>query len=213
MKEIKESTYKDGVQTNIEIAKELLATAQEFVVNNPISRGQAADKLKDVNLKIRDTDLSRKRLVKPLNDRVKSINESFKSILEPLRMAQSLFRGKLNAYEAEQERIRKEEQARIEAEKAKAAAELEDAGDTEAAEEIRNEPVPEAKTSVHTQESSSHVRKVWDFEVEDESKIPRKFFVLNESMVKATIRQQAKDGKKPEVPGVRAFQRTSVAVS
>lgn len=59
----------------------------------------------------------RKELVGPLNDQVKAINSYCKDITAPLMLADTHVRSQLDEFASKQEKIRRAEQARIEAER------------------------------------------------------------------------------------------------
>lgn len=65
----------------------------------------------------------------------------------------------------------------------------------------------EAITTVQTARGSATRRKVWTFEVTDPSSVPRQFLTVDEKAIRAAV----KDGER-EIPGVRIFEESSLAV-
>lgn len=57
-------------------------------------------------------------------------------------------------------------------------------------------------------------RTTWDFEIEDITKVPAEYLLVNEQMVRAAIRGAAKRDGVPQVkiPGIRVVARTKAAV-
>ena len=121
------------------------------------------------------------------------------------------------AQEAERARQQKEraaamEQQRIEAEAAlKRAAELESQGRNDLAEKVleKAEAIAEAAPAIVepvkvevAKTAGLGTRMVWDFEVEDLSKVPLEYMQLNESKVKAMI-------KFNDIAGIRRFERVA----
>jgi len=123
---------------------------------------------------------------------------------------------------AERERIAREaaEKARVEAEEL-ARKQAEDAGldETEVDEWVAEstqsvpevvaevEQVPEdlAKTTKGTI-GSINVRKTWDFEVTNQSEIPRAYCVPDEKRIRVAVRAGVRD-----IPGVRIFEKETIA--
>lgn len=97
-----------------------VAPTKALTVRDPESSQQAIDVAKDIKLYMNRVEEKRKELVGPLNERVKTINAYCKQITAPLIDADGHVRGQLNAFAAEQEKIRRAEEARIEAERMEA---------------------------------------------------------------------------------------------
>lgn len=148
--------------------------------------------------------------VKPLNDQVKRINEMFKAWSAPLDRADQIIRGKVLAYRQEQERRRREEEERLrklaEKEHARLVRQAEKRGETPPP----PPPVPvipqTAKTVAGTVGSVT-TRKEWDFEIVDETLIPREYLMVNEAKIRAVVRAGVRN-----IPGVRIFEREVLAV-
>lgn len=147
-------------------------------------------------------------------------------------VALSVLKTKMGSYNAEQERFRRSEEARLQEELRVAAAaearrvsedqaildaiEAEDAGDAKAADALLNNPVPVQvyvpsvilpKCVPQVQGISS--RQTWSFRVTDINLVPRKYLVVDEKTV-GGIARALKD--KTEIPGIEVFPVDSVAV-
>jgi hypothetical protein len=61
--------------------------------------------------------------------------------------------------------------------------------------------------TVETDSAQVTARLVWDFEIVDESKIPREYLMVNEKAIRAAIKAGVRD-----IPGVRIFQKEELAV-
>ncbi len=114
----------------------------------------------------------------------------------------------------EEEQKRLQEEAEIEAE----AQRFENAGYIKEAEEIR-EKKPEQEVTVLPDEASLKgisVKKIWDFEILDEEKIPRRFLSVDSTKIREYIKE-VKDkilgNESLDIPGIRIYARDSVAVS
>ena len=121
--------------------KQMLAAAQSYAIDCPEMYEAAAEDLKAVKTKWKEIEAKRTEIVKPLNEAVKAVNNLFRAPLDYLTQAEGVLKGALLTYDNEQERIRKAEQARLEAvaraEQARLRAEAEAA--ERAAQEARRE--------------------------------------------------------------------------
>lgn len=207
-------------------AAELINLVDVMRVETEEENELAADTVKAIKEKISSAEALRKSLVGPINDHVKSINAAFRKVTEPLERAMSKLKAKMVVYiEAETVRRRAEAEAkrRLEEEEAlKKAEALEKAGETEAADaylekeagrQERAEKRAAAKPTTRGLASTAYGRKVWAFEIVDQSAIPREYLDVNSTRILAEIRRQAAEGKgQPTIPGIRAFQRSEVGV-
>lgn len=180
----------------------------------------------------------RKELVKPLNDQVNAINEYAKQISEPLKTAEMHIKSQLVAHEQKLEAIRREEQKRLEEERRRKEEELakKQQFDREQAEIARafapsdeddknlkrQELVAEAAANreqhqlqrqIRSDEKAieanrvSGTRKVWKFAIEEAGLVPREFLVVDEQAVRRAVAAGVR-----EIPGVRIFEETSIAL-
>lgn len=94
-----------------------VAPTKNIRVTDPVSSQSAIEVAQRIKSFVSMVEDKRKELVGPLNARVKAINEYCKKISAPLTEADSHVRSQLNAFAAEQERLRRIEEARIEAER------------------------------------------------------------------------------------------------
>lgn len=192
----------------------------------------SAKTIKEFQRRIED---KRTELVRPLNDEVKMINAYAKEIMDPLGKAEAHLKDQLIKWEKQLEMQRQAELARLEEERkkheaerlAKIAAETEKALEitdifgleeneiqqvSTAVAEIERETFEKKidfnrKTAAINSEKVSGVKKVWVFEVTMLSKIPKKYFELDEKKIREAIASGTR-----EIPGLRIFQETSIAI-
>ncbi len=142
---------------------------------------------------------------------------SFKNeTLKPYQDLQAEVNRSMTTYRIKVEEKRQEEarkaaeKARIEAEAARKAEvkAAEKAGDKEGAKNLKQAPIIPVSAPPKTAEppkiKGMAVRKIWDFTVTDENKIPRKFFVLDETAIRGVVKSL---GDKHGIPGITAFQK------
>lgn len=96
---------------------EARAQAEAIQVRNPEEADLAAAALRQIKQREKAAKAERVALVKPLNDHVKDINQKFKDAAAPYKEAERIIKGKVGKYQAEQDQIRQEEEARLEAER------------------------------------------------------------------------------------------------
>ena len=150
----------------------------------------------------------RKHFVEPHTTYSHKVNAYFKPYTEPL--AEMVARlGRLTSnFALHQETERKRIQAEMDAEAARVAAAQTAEAEAAAKEGVFYEPVkvatpaaPPVSTVTRTGGGSVSQRKEWTFVVENESKVPRKYLVVDPKL----IRQDVKGGVR-EIEGVRIFE-------
>lgn len=138
-------------------------------------------------------------------------NVSIKKRLQgPAKEAEGIVKPAITKYLADQDEIRskaKEEADQAIEKKFEKAREIERLGDKEGAEEMRKtetamaEPLPPVVKAAGT-----YLTKHWTWEVEDQLKIPSRYFTLDLLKINKEVREQ-KD--KTNIPGIRVFQEAS----
>ena len=151
----------------------------------------------------------RKEYLKPLQEHQQAIRTAFDTLLEPILQADKITRGKILAFQQEQEAKRKEEE-RINALRLEAArAEMELKG------EIR-EPVdlvevsPEAPKRVSTDMGTAGLRDNWKWEVLDFALVPDEYKMINPAVLTPAAKSY-KDQRR--IPGVRIYNEPIIAVN
>ncbi len=133
-------------------AEEMMVGANRYKITTATEYTGAAEQLKLVKAKAKDLDTTRKNLTQPIDESKKRIMDFFRAPLQFLADAEAAIKKSMISYDNEQARIRREEEARLQAlarkeqerlerlaEKRAEKAEVK--GDMEKAEEIR-ESVP-----------------------------------------------------------------------
>lgn len=149
----------------------------------------------------------RKEYVKPLQDHIKAINDAFKALMEPIEVADQVTRKKILAFQAEQERIKAEQEEinrlKIEAAKKEAALTGIASGEVKLVEVI-----PEAPDRVETDLGASGVATIWKFEVVDFALLPDRFKMENATLIGKVVRAGER-----EIPGVRIWSEKNLRVT
>ena len=187
----------------------VVVAANALVVADDKGMGEATELLGWIASAKKGFEKKRRSLVKPLNDHVKMINSMFKDYTVPLDDADNTLRGKVLSYRQEQERIRREEEARL-----RKLAEEEQARLEKLAEKVGVPPpvvsTPQVQEQAKTTKSdfgSVSAKKVWDFEIVDEKAIPAEFLTVNERAIRAAVRAGTRN-----IPGVKIYQKEELSV-
>lgn len=193
---------------------------------NEADKDCACALLKEVTEYKKSIEAQRKELTAPLKSEVKDIEAKFKDPLNFLDEADKLLRAKINHYLNEQ-RARLEAEAlaqkqKQEEEALQQALELEkikkEAGDYDEVtrqaliqfvdnkqDQIINDTAKQAKINQST--STSTVRQVWTFKLNDLSQVPVEYLQLNES----AVRQAIKNGVR-NIAGLDIYQTSQIAI-
>ena len=139
---------------------------------------------------------------------------------KPLALAEATIKNKMGAYLAEQERQRREAEAKAQAEAQRAAEEqaaaeamaLEEMGETEAAQAVVAAPVVAPVVTIKPTPKPTGIATalIWKFRITDASKIPLQYMVPNEQAIGAVVRA-LKD--KTQIAGVEVYAENCVRVS
>lgn len=211
-----------------------VAPAKSVVVSDKDTQSKAMTSVKDVVGWKKKVEDKRKEMIAPLLERQREINEYAKQLTEPLIEAECHLKKQLIAWdqkleaerqaelkrialEAERKRKDAEEKAKKEREEAEA---LEMFGQKDDA--VRSNLVAQAESERRSVEIDREVRKeekavlenkvsgirtIWKYEVHEESKIPKEFWMINESAISKAVKSGVR-----EIPGVRIYEEKTMGV-
>lgn len=192
--------------------------AKALVVATPEQYQDAADHLKQLKAAQKKLDETRTSITAPMNAALKAVQNLFRTPGDRLAQAERMIKGKLAAYSDEQDRLRREEQAKADAaarrerERLDAlAARAAESGRTAAAE--RHAERAAAVVAPVIQREAPTVaavvtREVWQFQVENPALVPREYLMVDESKIRAYVRAMKADAK---IAGVRIFKEKQIA--
>jgi len=195
--------------------------ALTFEISNQNEYEQAIAFTRDIKRLYAIVEGSRKKITIPLDEAKRNIMDLFKPVTERLSKAEYLVKSFLLQYQHKQEEWRKQEEEKLrkEAENEKAkllkkAEKLEARGDTEKAEEIKQQAAEiVASTAVQLEiptEKGTGTRITWKARVVDENLIPRQYMMANLEMIGEIAR--ASKGI-IQIPGVEFFPDESLWIS
>ncbi|MDH5511483.1 MAG: hypothetical protein OEZ32_14175 [Nitrospinota bacterium] len=212
----------DAKTKAMEIARVANVDITIHTVEDYRAAGEQLTRIKHAAKQLEDLRLS---LTRPLDESKKRIMAMFARPKDDLAGAEARLKRGMVAFNAEQDRLRREAEARLRAEAEAEERRLEthrkaaldkaiEAGDEKKAEEIVNAPAPEPVAPVAVPQAMPpkvagvSTRMLWTWKITDQDKIPREYLLVNESMLTAL----AKSGKGAvKVPGVEFYQVPSIA--
>ena len=161
--------------------------AESRIIKTPDDMKLANDDLTIIARLKKAMEERRKELVKPLKDEQDRINADYKSLMAPVLDADRITRDKMLGFNAEQERIRREQEEinrkRIEA----AEAEMKLKGEmTEPLNLV--EVVPEPPRRVSTEMGTSGTIKVRKWRLVDIAKVPPEFLLVDAGKVTKLVK-------------------------
>ena len=179
----------------------VIGKAEEYVIITVKDVEDASSFLKEIKDMEKVVENKRTEFTKPLNQSLKSINETFKKMKEPLGQARDLLTKKILSWRkieadrivAEQAAYRKKQEAEAELRRLQGKPEVEE-------ESIIVAPIVNKIGNMQTV-------KRWTFDVEDFSKVPDKYKVIENVAVRNAIRDGVRD-----IPGLNIFQEESLSI-
>jgi hypothetical protein len=189
--------------------EEMQAQAEALQVEDDQSNEQAvamAGQAKQINRKI---EKARKGFVEEPNRFVKAVNSLAKSYQSKFTAIENGLKRKITDFQRQQEieRRKREAEAKRQAEEAQKKLKQEAQKAGVEAPKVEAPAMPEQPTATRTEYGAAHQRKVWTYEIQEESQIPREYLVVDQKK----IRQAVKDGIR-EIPGVKIYQDTQTVI-
>jgi hypothetical protein len=192
------------------------------VIDGEESKKEAAKILVPLKTALKDIDKTRKGIVEAPNAFVKAVNEAAKMFKDSIEAITKGLEAKVAAFSqveqieaqkrAEEERLAQMElQERLQADvDATNAANLARDPDAIMIEVPRPAPLVhmEPPKSVRTEAGTMTAVDKWNFRIADIGQVPREYLVVNETAIRAAIKQGLR-----EIPGVEIFKDTTIRVT
>lgn len=198
---MEESTKDQGIEKQVALIKQQVskaeAAATALVIKKPVDLDTATALLGKIKTVGKMITAQKESITKPLNLALKNVRLMFAPIDMGYGKAEEIVKEKMIAYqEAEEEKA---------AAKTKVIEEKVEAGTITPEKAFAKVEAITPKKNVTTATGAAQFRMVKEVEVEDETKVPREYMLLD--MVK--IRKVALAGV--AIPGVRVFEKKVVA--
>lgn len=183
-----------------ESVDEIEDSANALVVKDEASQQIAVEMAVVVKQRIDELEKQRKEKGEPFRQVWAGINSYFKPWADRLKSAKATIDRKSESwFLAEQQKRREREQKQREREQKRIAE-----GKSVTPRRMP-EPLPQSVRSESG--ASASMRETWDFEVIDAKKVPRKYLMINDKLVLATIQAEGKVMPEPSpIPGLRLFR-------
>lgn len=186
---------------------------QEYATARVIATAEdlkpATDDLSIIHKVKKALEEKRKEYLKPLQDHVKEINEVFKTLTYPIEEADRITGSKILAFQAEQDRIRREQEEINRKRQEAAEAEMRLKGELSESVNLV-EVVPEAPKRISTEMGTVGQRDNWKWEVVDFALVPDEYKMINSGVLTPVVK--ASKGK-IVIPGIRIFNEPIIAVN
>lgn len=160
--------------------------------------------LRNIAKQMKAIEKKRKSFTQPLNQSLREINSTFKELVKPLEIAKDILTQKVMDWRDAEKQKRQAEQERIEKEEARRR-KIQEAH-KEKGHEV-SEPIVMAKPKPLKETDTTHIRKVWEFEIIEMAKIPHEYLMVNKSFIREAIR----DGVRI-IPGIRIYQEETMVI-
>jgi hypothetical protein len=158
-------------------------------------------------------------IIKKAHEAHKEAVAQKKKVDAPLVEAEGIIKPRIAAWNAEQERLRREEEARLreiarkeeEERQLLAAIDAEQSGDMEESAAIMAEPVyvaPVVIPKTVPKVAGIAMKQVWKFRIVNASIVPREYMTIDEQKIGAVVRA-LKD--QTRIPGIEAYPEDTVA--
>ena len=186
-----EAEVKEKIRHHVRV----MSLVQE--VNNEQDKAMVSTAVKESKALIKKVGAARKAITAPLQQQIKQWIDKEKELLQPveeaIHNADKLVQD-FNDQIARQQQEMLNRIAQAEAEELRTAEEKD-------AEQVRQESEFKRQLA-QAQHQTDGIRKVWAFELQDLSQVPREYLVLDEKKVRQAIRSGER-----AIPGLRIFQQ------
>ena len=186
----------------------LVTYANKRVIASGEDVRAAADDLGFIARLTKAIEEKRDGYVRPHNEYVKEVNIYFKLLSDPLAVAEKITKQKVLAYNAEQERKRKEAEEinRQKIELARREAELSGTGEFT----VDTEPLPvpaAAPKTVRASTATLGTRSDRKWRLVDKELVPEEYKILNELLINNLVRNGI-----PKIPGIEIYLEDNLSV-
>ena len=209
-------------------AENMLVVAQDYQITTPDMALAAGEDLRAVKTLAKQLEEKRIAITGPINKGLQEVNALFKPAKEWLERAETLLKGKLLHYQAEERRkadeaqARADEEARRQREKLEAqATKAEASGKIEKAETLREQAqtqVAPIVMSAAPKIGGLAAREIWKAEITDKAALVRHIFEARPDLLpiieinQSALNAQARSLKEAlNLPGVKVIKEAGIA--
>ncbi len=190
--------------------KAMTTKVSKMTISNEKEVMQATELLSQVKARAKRIEEIRLNYTKPLNETLKKINADFKGALKPYDEMEAQIKRAIINYRAEIEKKRREEEMRLQEEARKKAIEEAKKNKISQKKALENMVVPtveKQETTIQSKSGMVKTRMVTKFKVVDLNKVPKKYWVIDESLIRADVRSGLM-----KIDGVEIYQEEELSV-
>ena len=209
-----EDAYKKHQQEIEHNTESVMHFSKSITIADSETYSQAAEALKSLKGAMKRI----KDWIKPMKDHThrawKAVCDKEHELMDPLEVEETRIKDGMSGYIRESELLQVEKQARLQDQaKLQAAINAEAQGCTATAEKILSgeamTPVVYAEKTVPTVNGIS-IKRQWEFEVTDKSKIPLEFLIPDEKQIKKIVQASGKHAENI-IPGISVRESIEIA--
>lgn len=188
----------------------IVQKAQKIKIESAKDEEKAAVLVKEISEMTKNVETTRKSITDPIYKSYKNANEFFNRFLVPLKQANSIVRGKMSEHRTRQEEERRKKQEELDKIFAKEQEKLKKKSEKLGIEApvIQAPSVQENRPTV----GAVKYKKQWNFEIEDISKIPMEYLIVDLVKVRRYMYDQTNSGNDPKIDGVKFYQEDKVSL-
>lgn len=208
----------EEVQALTNRTTELADTYDDFTINNVEEYEAGAQHLRTIKSMQKEVETQRTDITGPMVRAQRAANDFFRPFADRLKKAETAVKRAMGVWKAEQDRIAREEQrkrdkaAREEREeKERQANEARSKGRHARAASLEDQASQTVAPVVESQAPKTEgvsYRTVYKFRIVDETQVPRKYLVVDETKIRKVVQALGKDA---EIPGVEIYPEQVVA--
>lgn len=208
----------DQVLALAPVLERIKAFATGLVIRTREQFAEAGERLKSIKGALKTIEDARERVKQPILLAGREIDAQAKLASEPYVLEERVIKLALEIYLTEQDRIRQEEQRKLneaaERERQKLleqARKAEAKGKTEKADELQDRAAMVAVVAREVPKVKGVTRqKFWNHRIVDEGLIPREYMVLDDTKIRKVVKAM---GKHTNIPGVEVFEDSRISAS
>ena len=187
------------------------STALAGLITNEETLKAAVEAGKEIDRALKAREEWFEPIVSQAHKTWKTLTGRREDVLAPLRRAKLALSSAIGHFKSEQERKRREAEAKVQAElkkleeenRLRVAEELEKAGQGQAAEALIDAPIVTPPVVLPKIETDSHTRTNWKFRIVNVDLIPRFYLIVDEKRIGQIVRAN-KD--KTSIPGIEIYE-------
>jgi len=194
-----QSFYQEAIRLQEYATARVITTAEDLK--------PATDDLSSIAKVKKALEEKRKEYLSPFRNHIEEISDAFKRLMEPILAADSITRDKMLAFDAEQKRIRREQEEINRKRKEAADAEMALKGElTESVDLV--EVASEIPTTIRTDMGMVGQRMIRKYRVVDFALLPDQYKIENSALLNKVVKAGI-----PEIAGVEIWSEPIIAVN